>query len=339
MSIKEELENELNKWVTEKQRLKTEENSAREAPIYHLADLFGIADKELFYEKYMQSVAGDGQNEQDFERFQDGKKGLLKSSSLYALLHFYRNKVVLKNETIEKFTSDTTVFEFKNPVVTTPSNMDVVLFNRSKVIFLESKYTESFDFDRFTDSYFPKSSKTIATLLNGNSISVIDFILNELKIKEDTETRFHQFIKHYIGVIRRILECPYINNQLGLAEKEEDSSTKTSEIQINYRISKGRKVYLGYVIADINKHFPNKEDKKGILNNYTELAKSLNEITQNLKDDAVLKTKYPDRVGLLNNFTVLDKPLLYSEIKEWNQDTIEKPILEYYGSSYAAPKK
>ncbi len=111
---------------------------------------------------------------------------------------------------------------------------------------------------------------------------------------------------------------------------------KDAENEINDLVTRRAQVFIGYVIADKNK-FPCKGS--GIFNNYKNLAKKLNDTSKRFMEDPDFKARYPDTVKRLSGLTVLDKPILYSQIKEWNQEKIEKPIIDYYKDSYSEPGK
>lgn len=113
-----------------------------------LADLFTIADKDLFRQKFKQSISGNGQ---ELKRI-----ATVHSSSLCALLFFYNvsteNPYTMEIEG-EEYIFTYSRFEYQNKVIEgrNPSNMDVVLVGKQKntelpvVLFLESKFSEYFE--------------------------------------------------------------------------------------------------------------------------------------------------------------------------------------------------
>lgn len=113
-----------------------------------LADLFTIADKDLFRQKFKQSISGNGQ---ELKRI-----ATVHSSSLCALLFFY-NVSTENPYTMEieggKYIFTYSRFEYQNRVIEgrNPSNIDVVLVGKQKntglpvVFFLESKFSEYFE--------------------------------------------------------------------------------------------------------------------------------------------------------------------------------------------------
>ena len=108
-----------------------------------LIELFEITDKDLFKEKFHQSCGGSGNEIQ--------RIGTLHSSALCALLFFYN---VTENHPLTMTVEGKECifihsrFEFKNPVIKNPSNMDVTLVGRYAdtgkpvILFLESKFSE-----------------------------------------------------------------------------------------------------------------------------------------------------------------------------------------------------
>ncbi len=108
-----------------------------------LIELFEITDKDLFKEKFHQSCGGSGN---EITRI-----STLHSSALCALLFFYNVtdkhplKLTINGRDCIFIHSR---FEFKNPVIKNPSNMDVTLVGRYAdsgnpvILFLESKFSE-----------------------------------------------------------------------------------------------------------------------------------------------------------------------------------------------------
>ena len=113
-----------------------------------LADIFKIANNDLFKQKFSQSIGGSGQ---ELNRI-----ATVHSSSLCALLFFYNvsesNPYVMEIEG-EEYVFTYSCFEYQNKVIEgrAPSNMDVVLVGTHKdtgipvVFFLESKFSEYYE--------------------------------------------------------------------------------------------------------------------------------------------------------------------------------------------------
>lgn len=176
-----------------------------------LIELFGITDKDLFKEKFHQSCSGSGNEIQ--------RIGTLHSSALCALLFFYN---VTENHPLSLTVEGKECifihsrFEFKNPVIKNPSNMDVTLVGRYAdsgkpvILFLESKFSEYME---RTDKKLDISSGYLSNRysediyrnkLGGLGITVTEHLdKNEFTI-ESTEPRYlegiKQMISHFIGV-------------------------------------------------------------------------------------------------------------------------------------------
>lgn len=113
-----------------------------------LAGLFAITDKDLFTQKFKQSIGGNGQ---ELKRI-----ATVHSSSLCALLFFYNvskeNPYTMEIEG-EEYIFTYSCFEYQNRVIEgrNPSNIDIVLVGTQKntglpaVFFMESKFSEYFE--------------------------------------------------------------------------------------------------------------------------------------------------------------------------------------------------
>lgn len=113
-----------------------------------LAEIFKIANKELFKQKFSQSIGGSGQ---ELKRI-----ATVHSSSLCALLFFYNvseaNPYIMEIEG-EEYVFTYSCFEYQNKVIEgrNPSNMDVVVVGIHKdtqmpvVFFIESKFSEYYE--------------------------------------------------------------------------------------------------------------------------------------------------------------------------------------------------
>lgn len=113
-----------------------------------LAEIFKIANQELFKQKFSQSIGGSGQ---ELKRI-----ATVHSSSLCALLFFYNvseeNPYIMEIEG-EEYVFTYSCFEYQNKVIEgrNPSNMDVVVVGIHKntqmpvVFFIESKFSEYYE--------------------------------------------------------------------------------------------------------------------------------------------------------------------------------------------------
>lgn len=133
-------EDKIEKVTSRSYRISFEDDKKLEA----IEDYYGIKDHDSFSKGYDQATNGDG-NEKE-------KILTLHSSSRLALLVFYglcpgKKEITLTLDEKEVI-FDFSVFEFKNPVINQPSNMDIVLKGKRKedgkqvLLFLESKFAE-----------------------------------------------------------------------------------------------------------------------------------------------------------------------------------------------------
>lgn len=199
-----------------------------------LIELFGITDKELFKEKFHQSCGGSGN---EITRI-----STLHSSALCALLFFYNIteehslKLTLNGRDCVFIHSR---FEFKNPVIKNPSNMDVTLVGRYAdtgrlvILFLESKFSE------YMERYSTKLDISSGYLNNSYSADIYRSKLGALGITmtehpdkneftiESTEPCYlegiKQMISHFIGVNNFIEKGPVTYDPLvSFARKDAD---------------------------------------------------------------------------------------------------------------------
>lgn len=227
-----------------------------------LIEIFGITDKDLFKEKFHQSCSGSGN---ELKRI-----STLHSSALCALLFFYnvteKNPLRLKiNNRDCDFTYSQ--FEFKNPVINNPSNMDVVLVGRYAdtkdvlVLFLESKFSEYME---RTNKHLDISSAYLTNKYSENIYA--DDTLRKLGITKTYETGekvftiestqrcylegLKQMISHFIGVNNYVSKGPVTQgNLVSFIRKDADVYLGTILFDKgigNYEISRGVKCYDSY---------------------------------------------------------------------------------------------
>ncbi len=292
-----------------------------------ITEAFGIKEPRLFEKKFEQAVSGDG-NELE-------KVFKANSSSLCCLLHFYKNKIALHNSPgIERFVSEYTAFEFKNPVVDKdhPSNIDVVLYNETKniVVFLESKYAEFFwqkEAAALGISYFWEDPKTKQKprIWAGK-------LKERLGIKHEYQPiapALKQIISHYLGVVNRLSDPVSLKGQ--------NPELLVEEEEINNIIKNGGKCFLGTIYEDHGKCLTTEQKqagfdkvykdeteqctKDGVPVNYRALAKNLNKITTDLNKESQKQL----------DLTVLPEPIKYSDLRRWNDDKIDPIVKKFYG--------
>ncbi len=286
-----------------------------------LRNIFGINTKEqkdLFIGKYNQAVSGvEGQ-----------RITTLHSSSLCCLLFFYNvtrgNPLIIKG--IKTKNGERTIefkkscFEFKNPVFSSPSNIDVVLTGvvkegkdkgRKVVLFLESKFSE----------YYVDIAGTCdlpAIYMEDNGLS-------------------HDLYKK-----RELLDA------LGL---EIDSDSKT-EKGYKLKVKKGEKIFYIKGIKQMVSHYLGirnliqdcKENNTIILLGEILFDNLIGRLTIGQKNDIrclesykgkykVLVDKIREQLKNSSNFDILSEPLTYSKVfhnSEEPHHEVEKNIRRFY---------
>lgn len=186
-----------------------------------LADIFQIANHNLFRQKFSQSIGGSGQ---ELKRI-----ATVHSSSLCALLFFYNvteeNPYTMEIEG-EEYIFTYSCFEYQNKVIEgrNPSNMDVVLVGTHKdtgmpvVFFVESKFSEYYERTgnqlKIAVEYL--SNKYSEPIYKSNCMG--DMGLHIVERPDDTEflltsdeicylEGIKQMISHYVGV-RNFCDAP-----------------------------------------------------------------------------------------------------------------------------------
>lgn len=181
-----------------------------------LAEIFGIANLELFKDKFHMSIGGSGQ---ELKRI-----ATVHSSSLCALLFFYgvskSNPYELNIAGIDYVFTES-YFEYQNTVIEgrNPSNMDVVLIGKEKktglktVFFIESKFSEYYErtgkqFNISTEYLKDKYGEGIykSGCLEKMGISLIERA-GEPEFSIDSENSCYlegikQMVSHFIGVVK-----------------------------------------------------------------------------------------------------------------------------------------
>lgn len=265
-----------------------------------LAELFGIKNRELFKEKFAQSIGGNGRELKRIAR--------LHSSSLCALMFFYNvsaeNPYIMSIEGNEYIFTHS-CFEYQNTVIRggNPSNIDIVLLGKDAsskaptVLFLESKFSEYYEspanqLNKISSAYLENNyGKSVYTKASLDKMGLYmtrrdgdkNFTLcsEELCYLEGIK----QMISHYIG-IRNLCDSPRDKNDA-----------------VANAVSAGAKILLGEILftKGISRlHIgSDKECLEAYREKYIPLAEVLND---RLKKD-----------GLNDKFTVLSDVLSYSQ--------------------------
>lgn len=295
-----------------------------------IRDFYGIKNEDLFDKQYKRAVGGSGDEQR--------KILTLHSSSRLALLTFYNvteeNPLTLEMDG-KAIAFDESAFEFKNPVIGYPSNVDVVLISHKQnvVLFLESKFAE------YYLCAACKSGKISSVYVNNNTYSdcFYDSIwLSEIGIerinlpdgkfilKEQEHNYldgFKQMICHYFGIRRRLDD----------KDEKKDKRYNCDPGKIYSKVldiikKPESKVYLGEILFDrIPYEIQGKRppQPKDVLESYGRLYSYLAEKMNEQIDEA----------GLKKRFKVLDEHLKYSDILDSRKShhAFESKILEFYG--------
>lgn len=295
-----------------------------------IKSVYEIENEELFNRQYSKAVSGNG-NESD-------KILTLHSSSRLALLTFYNidaDNTLILNINGKPVEFDFSTFEFKNPVIGYPSNMDIVLVSKDRkiVLFLESKFSEyymsagnksaaistQYASNKYSQYFYDKEwLKTIGigTSYNPECNTQKKFFLSMKDEKVNYLDGFKQMISHYIGIRRRIEEKKRITSDTSSDENKRISDTILSVLWDSESV-----IYLGEILFDrifLPERCEGELDPQAILKDYgklySSLAAKMNEII------AIDK--------LAHKFIVLSEELKYSDILQ--QVKIEPIIKDFY---------
>lgn len=284
---------------------------------------FCIENTELFDKKYKMAVSGNGE--------EANKILTMHSSSRCSLLAFYnldKEHTITLNIDGENVIFDCSVFEFKNPVIRFPSNMDVVLLSsdRKAILFLESKFSEyyigaseksspiskSYLTHKYSKAFYNEAwLSSIGINIDEGADESKEFALVSMDGTQSYFDGFKQMISHYIGIRHRLdgkrIAADSISENVEIAE-EILSIVADSEAT----------VYLGEVLFD---RFVLPAGSEGVLDpveaykNYSrmyhELACKMNEVNRG--------------AGLEQKFIVLTDDLRYSDI--FNAGTFIDPYV------------
>lgn len=265
-----------------------------------LAEWFQITDKDLFKQKFSQSISGNGQ---ELKRI-----ATLHSSSLCALLFFYQvteeNPYNMKLDG-KDYVFTYSCFEYRNQVIEgrNPSNMDVVLVGKNEesdvpvVFFLESKFSEYYERPgnklkvaaAYLDNEYSKPVYRSNCLTDiGLHIEeeegepVFSLVSDEVSYVEGIK----QMISHYVGVRN------FCDNNQGIKDN-----------RIANAVARGARILLGEILFTLPF-----EDGKNCLNSY---QKNYRILARELKRQIACD-------GKEGQFTVLSDVLSYTRFKESN---------------------
>lgn len=322
--------------------IKIEANSEKNSLSYKLAgkkedaceiikSIYMIEKETLFDRQFRKAVSGNGD--------ESNKILTLHSSSRLALLTFYNvdeeNTLTLSLNGIPiEFNFST--FEFKNPVIRYPSNMDVVLVSKDRetVLFLESKFSEyymsagtksapistQYVTNEYSKWFYDKDwlkSVGIDTSYNPEDKTQKKFELSMNDNQCNYLDGFKQMISHYIGIRRRLAEKKQITSDYDTEENKEISDTILSVLE-----DEKSTIYLGEIVFDrisLPKGCGEKLDPQVVLRDYGKLYSRLaSKMNERISED-----------GMSERFFVLEEELKYSEILR--QANIEAMTAYFYG--------
>jgi len=287
-----------------------------------IKSVYKIENEELFDRQYAKAVSGNG-NEAE-------KILTLHSSSRLALLTFYNvddEHPITLNIDGKSIEFNYSTFEFKNPVIGYPSNMDVVLVSKDRktALFLESKLSEyymsagiksaaistQYATNKYSKSFYnPDWLETIGidTTYDPSDSSQKEFVLSMKDNQVNYLDGFKQMISHYIGISRRIEE---IGKRI-VSDKSKDADLILSVVE-----DPESTVYLGEILYD-KLRLPDgcKElDPKDILKDYGKLYSQLaDRMNEQISSD---------------RFVVLGEELKYSDV--FCKANIEAMTADFYG--------
>lgn len=274
---------------------------SKEAILLLLKDIFDI-NSTRFDNKFNEACSGSGNEAK--------KICTIHSSSLCALLFFFDIskdnplKLLLNGDTV---IFDDVYFEYKNKVIKSPSNVDVVLIGKNQnsedvVLFLESKFSEYFYPQRsysISDSYLKDEQAKkyyesdflsnigieIVCKKNGehNIFTNKDGDKFKIKLKDNGINYLEgikQIISHYIGV----------KNYFDSTKEKEDKR----------KLPNNAKVYLGTILFDFNFD----KSKDSVLKTYSELYQKLAHELNNQNEEINVVSdviKYSDLKDFIKN--------------------------------------
>ena len=271
-------------------------------------------NKDTFAKKFQMACSGSGGELK--------KITTLHSSSLCALLFFFNvdnKKLVIPIPSQSEYEFTESYFEFKNKVIRSPSNIDVVLLGKNiktgkkVILFLESKFSEYITGTgkiEVSESYF-KSDCYSAPIYNciEEDKSFGFNKENGFNNSEKYNEGLKQMISHYYG-IRRFMKREFVDDN--------------ENVYKNIRDYKAEEIILGEILFDnFAKNNKLEEKLKDYKKAYSKLAKIINE--EYKKDE----TK-PENI----EFKVLEKSLSYSELSELEEYISDFPKIKkfYFGN-------
>lgn len=293
------------------------------------SNLFGIKDKEVFYNAFELVAYGQGN--------EIVKINSLQSSSLLSLLVFYS---LFRNNhensiNIGGVQYNFSLFENKNKVINLPSCIDVVLWSREsrKLLFLESKFTEYNEIkesQKYGIGYYSLYSE-----LDKKGIFDSEFKIsknekdNKLEITSiNSNKKYIEGIKQSISHLIGILRGPYLNINEIYTQSYLEEYIKIYE--------QAEEIIYGTILFD--PHFIDPDNNIKEINNFDNYYELYSKIIGSNGDIIINEIrKWCDRENLSKydekNIKVLPKPITYQELTINSPEyfaKLPKPIKQFY---------
>lgn len=288
---------------SDKVQLKSNYSKGKESPWslafagHCLKEVFGI-DNPVFCSKFVEAISGDGQ--------EANKITTLHSSSLASLLVFYSvsndNPIYVKvNDKEFKFTESH--FEVRNEVEPNSgnySNVDVVLYGDTCLLYLESKFSE----------YLGSGSVEVKGVPYYNVM--YERLSNTLK-----EAGFHLAPKDPPHSLERIDKTAFYNE--GLKQMISHYLGVRTEIETGRLNPSGKTIVLGEVLFGFGNKVPICSKK------YESYKTAYSKLREGLA-----RCAKEDRIGLIINDLTTYRSLLHSESNKQFLKNLPKSIREFY---------
>jgi len=239
---------------------------------------------------------------------------------------------------------DYSTFEFKNPVIGYPSNMDIVLLSKDRrvVLFLESKFSEYYMSASKSSSFISKRYMTdpfsgpIYAQLIGTEVGCHSEIMTytDNNGKEKTRDGFtlymkdgsdnyldgiKQMISHYVGIRRRLRGTA---KDVLKADTESPQNREISEEVLSALKRSDSKIYLGEILFD---GFFLPKGCEGA--DPTEIYRSYSKLYEML--DRILNSDIKKN-SLESKFKVLETDLKYTDVIRDNEEQIDPAVVRFY---------
>lgn len=265
----------------------------------------GYIKNNNLYEKYKEAMSGSGQS--GYNKFAP-----IHSSSLFPFLIFSLvnkdNKLKIPSPQLKGVEFNDVIFEYKNKVFNSPSNIDVLLIGekeRKKVfLFLECKFSEYLSTNRkvYSVKYKEAFDRYLPENIRYNNINEGLQLVSDEPIYLDG---IKQMIHHYIAISN------FTNN---IFYEANYNTQIASEYEVN---SDNIDIFFGEMVFDFKKDFSNNK-----LENY---QKNYSKLKDLLKDN--------------KKITLLDNLLLYQDLFNYNGSAYFNKLDDVFKKLYEIDKQ